>query len=69
MLGWHADIYYRSEIEGGLIVVEHDFEELDELYWLVEKGPNYYAIDHIEVRRYPIDAVTETLTIEEAARQ
>lgn len=65
---WHAIVYYPTEIEGGLNMVEHDLEELYELHDLVEKGPNFYAIDRIEIRINPIDALTATLTIEQALR-
>lgn len=45
---WTATVWYRSI--KGLIDVEHQFEELDMLHMLIERGPNFYAIDRIEIR-------------------
>lgn len=44
---WHATIYYRSETGG--VDVEHDIEELEELHDIVERGPDWHAIDKIVV--------------------
>ncbi len=44
---WHATIYYRSD-DGG-VDVEHDFEEIEELHDIVERGPDWNAIDKIVV--------------------
>ena len=33
---WHATIYYRSD--DGFVDVEHDFEELEDLHEIVERG-------------------------------
>jgi hypothetical protein len=48
MKRWHATIIYRSD--SGPVDVEHDFEELAELHNLVERGPNWNAIERITVR-------------------
>lgn len=45
---WTATIWYRTD--AGLIDVVHTFEELDMLHTLIERSPNFYAIDHIEIR-------------------
>ena len=45
---WMATIYYRTD--AGLVDVEHQFEELDMLHAIVERGPSFYAIDRIEIR-------------------
>jgi hypothetical protein len=48
---WPATIWYRSD--GGLVDVTHDFEELVDLHWFVEQGPNFYTIERIEIRITP----------------
>src|SRR5208337_2247042 len=45
---WVAVIWYRTD--AGLIDVEHEMEELGELQEIVEHGPNWYALDRIEIR-------------------
>lgn len=45
---WHASVFYRTA--GEPVEVNHDFEELVELHNLIEHGPNFYAIDRIEIR-------------------
>ena len=45
---WIATIYYRAN--AGLVDVEHAIEELHELADLVERGPHWDCIDHIEIR-------------------
>ncbi len=45
---WTAIAWYRTD--AGLIDVEHCFEELDMLHMLIERGPDFYAIDRIEIR-------------------
>lgn len=57
MTRWQARVFYRSK--NGIIEVQHDFDELEDLHELVERGPNFHAIDHIEVRyAYPMAEVT-----------
>ena len=60
---WNAIIWYWTE--RGSTGVEHDIEELEELQALVERGPDWRAIDRIEIRyqRSP-----DRLTVEEAAK-
>lgn len=61
---WKATIYYRSD-ELGTIDVEHGIEELDELYDIVERGPDWNTIDRIVV---VLDRKShEGLTLEQAA--
>lgn len=59
---WTATVWYRTD--EGLIDVEHVFEELDMLHNLIERGPDFYAIERIEVRH--TKNPTPTLTIEES---
>lgn len=47
LLRWNATIWYRTE--SGLIDVAHAFEELDELFGLVEAGPDWNTIAKIEI--------------------
>lgn len=60
---WHAVAYYRSD--QGLIDVEYDFDEIEDLHDLVERGPDWNALEKIEVTY----ALSAKLTIEEAARR
>ena len=61
---WIATVHYRTE--SGLVDVEHDLEELEELQDLVERGPNWDAIDRIDIVR--ADGRERALTVEEANR-
>lgn len=61
---WIATVHYRSD--SSLVDVSHDLLELDELHALVERGPHWDTIDHIEVVR--ADGRDEALTIEGARR-
>lgn len=45
---WHAKIRYRVTHDMTK-TVEHDFEELDDLTDIVERGPNFYAIEEIVI--------------------
>ncbi|WP_046901060.1 hypothetical protein [Gluconobacter oxydans] len=59
---WIARVFYRSE--NGLIDVQHDMEELEELQDLIERGPSWDAIEKIEIKRaVPSE---DLITIEEA---
>lgn len=60
---WRATVWYRSA--HGLIDVQHEMEELEELQNLVERGPHWDAIDRIDIVR--ADGQERQLTIEEAA--
>jgi hypothetical protein len=44
---WLVTIHYNSE--SGIILVDHDVEELDEIVGLVEAGPDWNTIDKIEI--------------------
>ncbi len=44
---WHAVITYRTE--AGPLSVEHDFEELEGLHDIVERGPSWDCIADIIV--------------------
>lgn len=59
---WIATVHYRTE--AGLCDVTHDLLELHELHDLVERGPHWDAIDHIEIVR--ADGRERELTVEEA---
>ncbi|MFT8953637.1 MAG: hypothetical protein ABF979_15355 [Gluconobacter sp.] len=59
---WIARVFYRSE--NGLVDVQHDMEELEELQDLVERGPNWDTIEKIEIRRAVPSQ--DLITIEEA---
>jgi len=61
---WVATVFYRTE--SGLVDVQHDMLELEELQVLVERGPHWDAIDHIDIVR--ADGADTGLTIEEAER-
>lgn len=61
-LRWIATITYSGD--NGLQFVKAHFEELEDLHDIVEKGPDWNAIERIEIvlnsiRRYPV-------TVEEA---
>lgn len=45
---WTAVLHYRSD--AGPIDVEHQFEEMDELHDIVERGPSWTALEKIEIR-------------------
>lgn len=62
MSRWHATIYYRSESGG--VDVEHDFEELEDLHDIVERGPDWNAIDKIVVTL--ARKTDESMTLEQA---
>lgn len=64
LVRWIARVIYRTE--GGLVDVQHDMEELEELQDLVERGPHWDAIEKIEIRRAIPDG--ELITVEEARR-
>lgn len=61
---WIATVHYR--MEAGLVDVQHDMVELEELQDLVECGPDWDTIDRIEIVR--ADGAERKLTIEQAER-
>jgi len=62
---WTATVWYRTN--AGLIDVQHVFNELDMLHGLIERGPDFYAVDHIEIRH--TQNPTPDLTIEASLAQ
>ncbi len=64
MIRWSATVYYRSDM--GLIDVNHEIEELEDLHQLIESGPDWNTIDKIDIVR--VDNPMPNLTIEEAMK-
>lgn len=62
---WTAIAWYRTD--AGLVDIEHQFEELDQLHMLIERGPDFYTIERIEVRH--TSNPQPTLTIEQSLAQ
>ena len=62
---WLAVITYRSE--NGFVDVDHHIEEIEDLHDIVERGPNWYAIEKIELRLLP--SAVAPMTLEQAARE
>jgi hypothetical protein len=56
---WHVLAYYRTP--EGVIDVEYMIEEIDMLYDIVERGPDWHTLDRIEIRL--TDNPTPNLTI------
>lgn len=48
MKRWIATAYYRTD--AGIIDVEHDVEELEELQAIIERGPDWHTLDRIEIK-------------------
>ena len=44
---WFVQIDYRTN--GGTLTVDYAIEEIEELHSIVEKGPNFYAIEEIRI--------------------
>lgn len=64
MKRWSAVIYYRTD--AGVIDVQHEIEELEEVAEIVERGPNWYSIDRIVIRHGEQQAGTiEQLILED----
>lgn len=60
---WRAVVWYRANV--GLVDVEHELEELEDLHDRVEAGPHWDTIERIEVfRTNHVDG--EGLTVEGA---
>lgn len=64
LVRWIATVHYRAA--AGLIDVQHDLTEIEELQDLVERGPHWDTIDRIEIVR--ADGADRALTVEEAER-
>ena len=45
---WTATAYYHTA--NGLLDVAHHIEELEELQDIIERGPNWYTLDRIDIR-------------------
>lgn len=45
---WTVTAFYRTA--NGLLDVEHHIEELEELQAMIERGPDWYTLDRIEIR-------------------
>ena len=54
MTRWVATVVYRSEALG-LLDVEYDFTEIDELSSIIENGPDWNSIERIEMRLANVD--------------
>lgn len=61
---WIATVYYSTD--NGLVDVDHDLVELEEIHGYVEAGPHWDAIDHIIIRRAV--KLIQGLTVEEAEK-
>lgn len=44
---WLATIHYMTD--AGSLQVDHAIEDLEDLHDIVERGPNFYAIERIEI--------------------
>ncbi|MDH7973728.1 hypothetical protein QH494_16165 [Sphingomonas sp. AR_OL41] len=64
LVRWIATVHYRTA--GGLVDVQHDLEEIEELQNLVEQGPHWDTIERIDIVR--ADGCERQLTVEEAAQ-
>lgn len=61
VMRWRASIYYRTD--NGIFPIVREFDEIYELHDVVEHGPHWDTIDHIDVRRIAVD---DFLTVEES---
>lgn len=61
---WTAVAWYRTE--NGLVDVTHEFMELTDLNDLIERGPDWHALEKIEIT-YNTDG-RNRLTVEEAEK-
>lgn len=59
---WLAIVTYRTE--SGPLAIEHHLRELEELQYLVERGPHWDTIIKIEITRSHL--TDGPLTVEEA---
>ena len=62
---WKVVATYRSE--NGPVDIQHDIEELDELADLIERGPDWGAIEDIRITLSRTPYLTD-LTLEDAER-
>jgi hypothetical protein len=61
---WTAVAYYHTD--AGMLDVTHDVMELEELGELIEAGPDWHALDRIEIRLNREGR--PVLTVEQAAK-
>jgi hypothetical protein len=59
---WMSSVTYRTA--SGTKELVHNFEELEELHALIEKGPDWNAIADIHVVLHPDRATDPYLTIQ-----
>lgn len=62
---WWVVIHYRTD--NGVIEVDHMIEDLDMLHDIVERGPDFYTIEKIEIRHSKPD--DNSLTIERSEKR
>ena len=63
---WCAEVDYR--MDAGIVTAVHQFDEIEELHDIIERGPNFYTIEKIVI--YPQgEMADDKLTIEQAERQ
>lgn len=61
---WSATVYYYTD--AGVVDVPHEFDEIEDLHDIIERGPHFGTIERITVEiRYA--GAAERLTIEQAA--
>jgi hypothetical protein len=65
ILRWRATINYRTA--NGIVDIEHDLEELQDLQELVERGPHWDTIALIRIDRINHNT-SNTLTVEQAEK-
>jgi len=59
---WRVKAWYRTD--AGLVDVDHEIMELEDLHDLIERGPNWYGLDHIRIDLNVPDE--QKMTIQEA---
>lgn len=62
MMRWLATVFYATDV--GLIDVQHDLDEIGDLHDLIERGPHWDTVDHIEIVRS--NKIVAGLTVERA---
>lgn len=63
VIRWHVTILYRHN--DGLVDIEYDLAEIDQLNALIERGPHWDTIVEIKIVRVNHNE-SVTLTVEEA---
>lgn len=59
---WIATVHYATD--NGIVDVQHDLDEIEDLHDLVERGPHWDTIDRIVIVRGK--KLVEGLTVEKA---